>query len=455
MKSEYFIFETPKPKQEEYKQVFQKKDTIEMATIIPRRTESTESGTTHRDNADDVLPYTVTVSSEDKDEQIKNVSKELCPFLRDFPNDKLSVKPLTGGLSNELFVVSSACNQSSGKRKCVLVRLHPSNINAENTIVDRDVENNVCAWLSSQHVGPIYYGRFRNGRVEEYYPNHISLSYKEMPLVGPSHIAPIMAHFHSLQIPRHLLTYKSSAIMNSMQSTERGDIFVRAQTWLNMAENLTNAENQKAVDMLNRLKKDWSWLQDALHEAPNSEEPSSSTLAKTFLRQNVFAHMDMQSQNLLRNANQKIDPESSPPMALDCPLQVIDFEYAGFNPRAVDMANTFCEHCNMNNIKADYEAEYPSVEVQNAFLKSYIQQTLVYTQDSSNLNYLKESIDDLDFLAAARHEIGRYTLVSHISWAIWSIVQSTLSDIDFDYIKYAQHRMDGFEYMKGRFSLCS
>jgi len=65
-----------------------------MATIIPRRTESTESGTTHRDNADDVLPYTVTVSSEDKDEQIKNVSKELCPFLRDFPNDKLSVKPL-------------------------------------------------------------------------------------------------------------------------------------------------------------------------------------------------------------------------------------------------------------------------------------------------------------------------------------------------------------------------
>ena len=72
--------------------------------------------------------------------------------------------------------------------------------------------------------------------------------------------------------------------------------------------------------------------------------------------------MDMQSLNLLKDTT-ITDQEV---------IKVIDFEYAGFNPRAMDMANTFCEHCDMNNIQADYPKEYPSDAVQNQFVQSYI-----------------------------------------------------------------------------------
>ena len=219
---------------------------------------------------------------------------------------------------------------------------------------------------------------------------------------------------------------------------------------------------------------EWKWLEDVLHPTTTSKvsslEPAQEA-ATQFLRQIVFTHMDMQSLNFLRDSshtNADLSGSSSSADDDDSPIKVIDFEYAGFNPRAVDMANTFCEHCDMNNIKADYENEYPSADVQNAFLKTYVQHTLALLgthssngdkqpqpsspEDSQRLRALLEPyVDDPVFLAAARQEIGRYTLVSHTSWAIWSIVQSNMSDIDFDYVGYAQHRMDGFEYMKKRF----
>ena len=51
--------------------------------------------------------------------------------------------------------------------------------------------------------------------------------------------------------------------------------------------------------------------------------------------------------------------------------RLIDFEYAGFNPRALDIANTWLEHCDMNNLKPNYEKEFPSLEQQRFYLTRY------------------------------------------------------------------------------------
>ncbi len=34
-------------------------------------------------------------------------------------------------------------------------------------------------------------------------------------------------------------------------------------------------------------------------------------------------------------------------------------------------------------------------------------------------------------------EVNLYALVSHFYWAIWALVQASVSDIDFDYMSYA------------------
>lgn len=431
-----------------------------------------DSTTRYRDNADDILPFTVIVSAENKDDQMKDISKKMCSFLRKYDHSQLSVKPLLGGLSNELFVVSASSTTTTSStsseeesqiQNSVLVRIHPSSSsqNAEHSIVDRNVENSVCAWLSSQQVGPIYYGRFRNGRVEEFYPNHVPLCVKDMGVVGPSQIAPIMAHFHSLQVPADVLASLPASTTNN--SSYRGDIFYRVQSWLNMAETQTNAgkTRERAVQLLSTLNTDWEWLVDALHPSSSlkgtaEESSAATTVSNQFFRQIVFTHMDMQSLNFLRDDT---NTDLSNPDA--CPIKVIDFEYAGLNPRALDMANTFCEHCDMNNMKADFDKEYPSDAIQNAFVQNYVRRTLELQASTSSQQQppllttsplvLESLVDDPVFLAAAQQMIGQYALVSHLSWAVWSIVQSNMSDVDFDYVEYAQHRMDGFAYMKQRF----
>jgi len=302
------------------------------------------------------------------------------------------------------------------------------------------VENAVSAWLSSQNVGPIYYGRFQNGRVEEFYPHHSPLSWKEMSQWGASHVAPIMARFHSLQVPNSVLTRSNS--------DTRGDIFERVIEWMEMAETLCSqsAKDDKAATLLlEQLKQDWQWLQEALFPPKKSRTNNLSPaqqLAVDFLNEIVVTHMDLQSLNLLRDTTATSMNEN------EDVIKVIDFEYAGFNPRAVDMANTFCEHCDMNSLRADYANEYPSDQVQNEFVQSYSRR--LSNNCSQHVVLLDQYLDDPAFLDAARTEIGRYTLVSHLSWAIWSVVQAHMSDIDFDYIRYAQHRREGFEFMKDK-----
>jgi len=43
-------------------------------------------------------------------------------------------------------------------------------------------------------------------------------------------------------------------------------------------------------------------------------------------------------------------------------------------------------------------------------------------------------------------ETNQCSLLSHLKWSLWGIVQAANSKIDFDYLDYAQQRMS--EYFK-------
>jgi ethanolamine kinase len=135
--------------------------------------------------------------------------------------------------------------------------------------------------------------------------------------------------------------------------------------------------------------------------------------------------MDAQSLNFLKSSNDFDD------------LKLIDFEYSGMHPRAADIANTFCEYCDMNNLKGRWEEEYPTEAQQEEFLDAYLARCEVEMDAASRQQF--------------QHEVNKHALVSHLGWATWSVLQHSLSDIDFDYLAYARHRMDGYRYFKKKY----
>ena len=101
----------------------------------------------------------------------------------------------------------------------------------------------------------------------------------------------------------------------------------------------------------------------------------------------------------------------------------------------------------MNNIKANYEKEYPNDSQQNEYLIHYVREA-----NSTLAKTLDEGMSWEPFLEQLRLEIGRFSLLSHLGWSVWSLVKSTEEqNIDFDYVHYAQHRMEGYRFAKNKF----
>lgn len=478
----------------------------------PRRRNSLRSlppgYTMYRDNASAILPVSVNPHSPSRDDQIRRVAVMLCPSLVHDEADlslikpnalnassatslssgmtpsysALSVKPLLGGLSNELFIVSRQDSQPFS----VLVRIHPEgcftdshgppaapfddSTNSTHSIVDRNIENKLVAWLSQQGMAPIFYGRFLNGRVEEFYRNVAPLSSAEMPLYGPR-IAEAMADFHALQAPSDKVLPKlATCDIENIDDTDQPCRMVMVSQWFQAMED--DPYHTVDPDFVATLCNEWEWLQEQLDPKrpqrllQQSKEGSGPSLtwaesrAMELIHEEVVTHMDCQSLNILKDA--------SAPATVASPIRLIDFEYAGWNPRASDIANTFCEYCDMNNFAADYEQQFPSVNDQNSYLKAYVQRA-----DPSFADELSAAGEEAweQCLTVLRNEVGRFTLLSHLGWAVWAVLkhneQGNISESEddddddddnsknndeaggeFDYLKYARLRMEGYEYSR-------
>ena len=424
--------------------------------VIDNMVEKTTTTSNYRNDAENFLSISVTADdATTRDEQIRTIVKEFCPFLYT-DDEKLIIKHLDGGLSNELFTVSSSSPSASSSNRqsedvettTVLVRIHPAS--GEETgsveVVDREIENRLAAWLAAEGQAPIYYGRFENGRIEEFYHDIVPLSCHDMSDFD-GQIGTNLAKFHSLNAPSTILP---------KPTTQQATLYETIEYWLSsfeiktvavssvpsydsIAEEKKESEDKSKSDdensqFLQMLQSEWKWLLAQLQTAPSTNNPLEDDVLQ-FIREITVTHMDCQSLNILKDSGDNI--------------RFIDFEYAGWNPRAADIANTFCEHCDMNNIRANYEEEYPNEGTQNMFLRSYL--------DEANPSFWKtasnpKSDEEEVILTTLRNEIGRFTLLSHLGWSIWSVLKSKESSaIDFDYMVYARHRMDGYNFSKEKF----
>lgn len=306
--------------------------------------------TEYLNNAEKVLKLRIdtTASTEELQRQIEEVVSVLCPFMiRDAKNTPLQIKPLTGGLSNHLFLVSAAGTS------LVLVRIHPDadqqqtcddNNDPEDSfsIVDRDFETKFAAWLATQQedlphnrstMAPAMYGRFENGRIEEFYPNVRPLACPEMKTYAPW-IAQSMASFHSLGHPPEDIL---QAPPTSVGGTRNSTIYQTIRAWLNEA---SRAQLDEATnEFLKELSKEWDWLENILAEPPKEDSLKGDNNSKNpivaealeFVRRMAITHMDCQPLNILIGDNGAEDKKEGMVQDLDT-LRLIDFEYSGWNP---------------------------------------------------------------------------------------------------------------------------
>lgn len=139
------------------------------------------------------------------------------------------------------------------------------------------------------------------------------------------------------------------------------------------------------------------------------------------MMQLIFAHCDLLCANVIIHRDEGVETSVS----------FIDYEYATPSPMAFDISNHFAEW-------VGYDCDYNLVPTQaqrRAFIQEYVKTYFGLTG---------EPVDEEEEVLKLMEEVDVYRGVPGFYWGIWSLIQSVISEIDFDYASYAELRLDEY-----------
>ncbi|KAM9481848.1 choline/ethanolamine kinase isoform 2-T2 [Clarias gariepinus] len=323
---------------------------------------------------------------------------------------EFEISIVSGGLSNMLY----KCNlpdhvtPEGVEPSCVLLRIYGAILQGVDSLVSESV---MFAILAERKLGPTLYGIFPEGRLEEYIPSkRLCTEHLQLPDIS-AEVAVKLARFHRMIMPFN---------------KEPKWLFSTMERYMEQISNITFVREAHVKKFKKLMKYD---LQGELANLRALLEATPSPV--------VFCHNDVQEGNILMLEGREQDFSDK--------LMLIDFEYSSYNFRGFDFGNHFCEwvynytYDKWPFFKANLE-NYPSREQQLHFFK----------------NYLSESEDTVCKDQAAMEqmivEANRFALASHFFWGLWSIIQARISNIEFGYMDYAQHRFDSYFKQKKLFA---
>jgi ethanolamine kinase len=300
------------------------------------------------------------------------------------------MQQIQGGITNQLFRVFYNDTES------VLFRLYGRKTEI---IINRSFENQIVPVMTKLGFGPKMYGTAPNGRVEEWLSGH-SIDHKMMastdmlPKIGGA-----LASMHILPMP--------------FDKTPK--LFVTLSKWLDVVDSIEfededTRDRHSALDFAS-IRAEVELLQQRLTEAAPSPV--------------VFAHNDLLGGNIIYESSANR-------------ITLIDFEYSGYNFRAFDIANHFCE------CAGGFDCEWdllPDKSQQFDFFRGYI---ATYSGKPES----KVSNAELEALYA---EVNPWILTSHLFWGVWSMVQAKHSPILFDFVEYSERRIQAYWDMKDKY----
>lgn len=393
---------------------------------------------------------------------LKESVRQFIPEWADYKDEDVLVQRLTGGLTNILYTLTP----SHDKHRTVIVRVYGE---GTSLFVDRAIENTIFRSLASGGVATQFVGAFSNGRVEGYV-DATALTPDQMahPDLYPR-IATAVAQLHAQTV---IGISKEAYLWNKMQS-----FFDLAEDSMKQQAPAID-DSERGVGLRERLKtlrKEMAWLQTELQ---GIEEGVRQRLAGPLLDHReemilrgaqfafvtVLCHNDLLSGNILLSNDMEIasaegEKESKEEETMSSQsfpagdITLIDFEYAGYNPRGWDLGNHFNEYAGFDfNIARDF----PNQQVRLAFLTNYVRAAAAAATSTSNSDpLLSEVMHDgacmEAFVVGLEDIVCKYCLASHLFWGVWATIQSVISNIEFDFAGYAQLRFDGYSFHKREF----
>ncbi|ELR50795.1 Choline/ethanolamine kinase, partial [Bos mutus] len=270
------------------------------------------------------------------------------------------------------------------------------------------LESVMFAILAERSLGPQLYGVFPEGRLEQYIPSRPLKTHELRDPVLSAAIATKMAKFHGMEMPF---------------TKEPHWLFGTMERYLKQIQDLppTSLPQMNLLEMYS-LKDEMGNLRKLLDTTPSPV---------------VFCHNDIQEGNILL---------LSEPKNTDS-LMLVDFEYSSYNYRGFDIGNHFCEwvydytHEEWPFYKAQ-PANYPTEGQQLHFIRHY----LAEVKKDETISQEEQRKLEADLLV----EANRYALASHFFWGLWSILQASMSTIEFGYLEYAQSRFQFYFQQKGQ-----
>ncbi|CAK9207738.1 unnamed protein product [Sphagnum jensenii] len=300
----------------------------------------------------------------------------------------LSLEQLKGAMTNKVYACQWERDNGNRPRK-VLVRVYGG---ASDLFFNRADEVLTFERMSQKNQGPRLLGRFPNGRVEEFLRARTLTAVEMRDSKLSQAIAVKLLEFHQLDIP----------------GTATIKLWDRLRDWLRKALILSPTEQSLEIG-LNKMDLEIADLEKRL------SRPGEKI---------GFCHNDLQYGNIMISEK-------------DDSITIIDYEYASYNPVAFDIANHFCE------MTADYHSDYPHIldfskypdmEEQQRFVKTYL--------EASGQEVTDREIESL------MSEVEEYVLASHLQWALWGIMSAAFSEIDFNFMEYAQQRLAEYHRLK-------
>lgn len=350
----------------------------------------------------------------------------------------------TDGITNTLLKainVRPGLSEEEIDAEAVLLRAYGK---GTDLIIDRERETQNHELLMKFGLAPDLLARFNNGMLYRYIKGDVT-SPADLRKEEIFHaVARRLAEWHAV-IPCIPATHEApveESSVNGSASAEEG-----AAT-----ESMKSPEVQYKIDHVAPGKvapNVWTVMQKWIYALPTETEQQrqrQTDLQKELLRivqefaarpglgkdSLVFAHCDLLSGNVIVRPKQKQEEkEGVVPLEERTEVSFIDYEYAVPSPAAFDIANHFAE---WGGFDCDFSV-LPTKAQRQSFIREYI---------TSYFAYLGQTKSEAEIETETRvlvQEVDLFRGIPGFYWGIWAIIQSVISQIDFDYADYAEVRL--------------
>ena len=304
------------------------------------------------------------------------VLNKMVPEFKDATISDVSFVHFSEGITNKIVCATNKKNNFK-----VNVRTYGA---YTEFIIDRDME--LLVMNSSPKIK--LYGTFLNGLIYSYIEGRTISIGDLIDIKSFNDTATAIAGHHKMTPP-----IKKVPIL-----------FITLRKWISNVPLEYLDPNKKAYD-LNTIKEELVFMENNLKNRSDI----------------VLCHNDLLLKNFIKNEKG---------------IELIDYEYSGYNYRAFDIANHFNEWCGFD-LNWD---NFPSEDTQKRFLKAYLE--AYYDSNKKDEKGLEKEINNMI------EDIKWFDLASNFYWGTWALIQAALSSIDFNYCDYGRLRFKRYFEIK-------